>query len=251
MTTPHHHLLTRSDTEVLWFRRRSVVQAAGWWLASGGWTAARAQQRSNVVSVHGDVLHNGQPLQRDPLVVAGDRIETGPDSTVVFTVGNSAFQVRQNTRLSLEGDEPLAVKALRILAGGVASVWGPGRDRQVQMPTITAGIRGTGVYAEVFPEQDYRSYLCNCYGTIDLAAGTESLRSESTYHQAFWGEWASRNGRTLTPAGAINHTDEELEFLAGLVQQRTAWQISGHKGSKEGGSNASPSNAYGPPGTKD
>jgi hypothetical protein len=38
----------------------------------------------------------------------------------------------------------------------------------------------------------------------------------------------------LTSAKAINHTDEELEFLARLAGQRTAWQISGKKGKKDG-----------------
>ncbi len=38
----------------------------------------------------------------------------------------------------------------------------------------------------------------------------------------------------LTPAGAINHTDDEMEFLAGLMNQRTAWQIAGRKGNKDG-----------------
>jgi hypothetical protein len=38
----------------------------------------------------------------------------------------------------------------------------------------------------------------------------------------------------LTPAGAINHTDEELEVLARLLGQRTAWQIAGRKGVKDG-----------------
>jgi hypothetical protein len=32
----------------------------------------------------------------------------------------------------------------------------------------------------------------------------------------------------------INHTDEELEYLAALVNQRTAWQIAGRKGVKDG-----------------
>jgi len=54
------------------------------------------------------------------------------------------------------------------------------------------------------------------------------------YHQSFWAEPAPRNGRLLTPAGAINHTDEELEFLASLIGQRTAWQIAGRKGTKDG-----------------
>ena len=38
----------------------------------------------------------------------------------------------------------------------------------------------------------------------------------------------------LTPAGALNHTDEEIEMLARLVGQRTAWQIAGKKGIKDG-----------------
>jgi hypothetical protein len=43
-----------------------------------------------------------------------------------------------------------------------------------------------------------------------------------------------RNGHFLTPAGAINHTDEELEFLARLIGQQTAWEIAGKKGVKDG-----------------
>lgn len=62
---------------------------------------------------------------------------------------------------------------------------------------------------------------------------------------------APRNGRLLTPAGAINHTDDELEFVAGLVQQRTAWQIAGRTGAKDGNGALMPSRSYGPPGSRD
>ncbi|RYF49634.1 MAG: iron dicitrate transport regulator FecR, partial [Comamonadaceae bacterium] len=90
------------------------------------------------------------------------------------------------------------------------------------------------VYAEVFADQGNRGYFCNCYGTVDLTAGSESVVSEASYHQSFWVENTPRNGRLLTPAGAINHTDEEMEFLASLIGQRTAWQIAGRKGTKDG-----------------
>ncbi|MDP4073318.1 iron dicitrate transport regulator FecR [Acidovorax sp. A1169] len=229
-----HQLQGRTEDEVVWYQRRSLLQAAAAWTAAGGFTVAHAQQGRNVVEMRGDVRRNGQALAAGEGIAPGDRIETGPGSTVVFTVGKDAFMVRQNTRIALEGDTPMTVKVLRLLTGAVASVWGRGSERQVVMPTATAGIRGTGVYAEVFPEQDFRSYFCNCYGTVDIAAGGESVVSQASYHQAFWAEVAPRNGRMLTPAGAINHTDEELEFLARLVDQRTAWQIAGHKGSKDG-----------------
>jgi hypothetical protein len=121
-------------------------------------------------------------------------------------------------------------------AGGftAAEAWGRGSPRQIVTPTLTAGIRGTGVYTEIFADQDQRSYFCNCYGTVELAAGGERTVSRSDYHQSFWGEVAPKNGRLLTPANAINHTDEELELLAGLIGQRTAWQIAGRRGVKDG-----------------
>lgn len=242
MTHPHpHQLLGRTDTEVLWHRRRSLVQAAGLWVAAGGWAAAHAQSRSNIVDLRGDAMRNGQPLTAQDSIAVGDRIETGPGATVVFAVGNSAFLLRQNTRVAVDGDSPAIVKALRLLSGAVASVWGRGPDRQVILPTATAGIRGTGVYAEVFADQDNRGYFCNCYGTVDLSAGTDSTTSQSSYHQSFWAEPAPRDGRWLTPAGAINHTDEELEFLASLIGQRTAWQIAGRKGVKDGRGQMGPS----------
>ena len=235
---PTPQLLGRTEDELRWHRRRGLLQAAAAWATTGGWMAAQAQSRSNIVELRGDVLRNGQALTAHDSIATGDRIETGPGSTAVFAVGSSAFMLRQNTRVALEGDgkgeETTTVKVLRLLTGAVASVWGKGTDRQVALPTLTAGIRGTGVYAEVFPEQALRGYFCNCYGTVDLAAGSESLVSQSVYHQSFWAETAPRNGRLLTPAGAINHIDEELEFLASLIGQRTAWQIAGRKGTKDG-----------------
>lgn len=251
---PPTQLLGRTEDELVWHRRRSLLQAAALWVAGGGWTAAQAQSRSNIVELRGDVRRNGEALTPQHTITAGDRIETGPGATVVFAVGDGAFLVRQNSNVALEGDTPTAVKVLRLVSGAVASVWGKGADRKVILPTATAGIRGTGVYAEVFADQGNRGYFCNCYGIVDLATGGESVVSEASYHQSFWVENAPRNGRLLTPAGAINHTDEEMEFLASLIQQRTAWQIAGRKGTKDGtgqmgypaapgGSNASPAPA--------
>ena len=188
-----------------------------------------------MVEYVGDILVNGARLLSGQSVQTGDRIETGPRSNMVFVIGNSSFQVRQNSRLVAERGSTLnAVSVLRLLTGAVASVWGKGISRQIVTPTLTAGIRGTGVYTEVFPTQGNRGYFCNCYGTVDMANGADKLVSQSSYHQAFWGEVEPVNGRYLTAAKAINHTDEELEYLARLVNQQTAWQILGKKGIKDG-----------------
>jgi hypothetical protein len=242
-----HILQGRTEDEILWYQRRSFLNAAAAWTAMGGFGVAQAQQRSNIVELLGDALVNGSRLLPQTTIQTGDRIETGPGSSLIFVVGNASFQVRQNSRFTVERGATLnAVSVLRLLTGAVASVWGKGSNRQVVTPTLTAGIRGTGVYTEVRPNESFRSYFCNCYGTVDMAAGQERVRSTADYHQAFWAEATPVNGRTLRPAGAINHTDEELEALARLIGQRTNWQTMGKKGPKDGKGymDESPSNVH-------
>lgn len=228
-----HTLLGRTDSELLWFQRRSFLQAAAAWTAMGGADMALAQTRSNIIELWGAATVNGTRLRPEQAIQTGDQIATGPASSLIFVIGNSAFHVRQNTRLTVERGAALSfVSALRLVTGAVISVWGRGTHRQIITPTLTAGIRGTGVYTEIPDGQDGRTYFCNCYGTVELAAGSDQTLSQSTYHQAFWGEVEPKKGAWLTPATAINHSDDELEFLARLVNQRTAWQISGKKGQK-------------------
>jgi hypothetical protein len=228
-----HVLHGRSEDELLWFRRRGFLQAAAAWTAAGGWAAAHAQQRGNVVELQGDVLLNGQRLRPGQSVQTSDRLETGPDSQLLFVMGNAAFFVRQNSRLAMERGATLSsVSVLRLLAGGVVGAWSRGSHRQIVLPALTAGIRGTGTYAEVEPGG--RSYLCNCYGIVEISSGRERVTSSAQYHQSFWGEAEPVNGRLLTPAPAINHSDEEVEKLAALVNERTAWQVLGRKGARDG-----------------
>lgn len=230
-----HQLQGRTEQEILWFQRRDTLKAAAAWVAMGGLPAAMAQQRSNIVELRGDALLNGTRLQTGQTILTGDQIQTGPGSNLMFVIGNSAFQVRENSMMKVErGNSLNTVSLLRLLTGAVVSVWGKGSSRSIVLPTLTAGIRGTGVYAEVFADQGDRSYFCNCYGTVDMESNGEKTVSQSSYHQSFWGEVEPKNGHRLTPANAINHSDEELEFLAGLIDQRTSWQIAGRKGIKDG-----------------
>jgi len=230
-----HTLQGRTASELHWFRRRRFLQSAATWIGLGGIATAQAQGRGNVVELNGDAMLNGARLRPDQAIQPGDAISTGPGTRLTFVIGSDAFHVRQNSQLKLEPGSSVSVVGVpRLITGGVVSIWGKGAERKIVTGTLTAGIRGTGVYTEVLPEPDGRTYLCNCYGLIQLSVGTEQTESRSEYHQAFWAEPAPRNGRSLTPAPAINHTDEELEYLAQLVDQRTAWQVSGKKGAKDG-----------------
>lgn len=227
-----HTLAGRTANEVSWFQRREVMSAAAAWLATGGLATATAQQRSNVVQLSGDALLNNSRLRPGQAIQTGDQVQTGPGANLVFVMGNASFLVRQNTMMTVErGDTLNAVSLLRMVTGAVASVWSKGSNRSIITPTLTVGIRGTGVYTEVLPEQDNLSYFCNCYGTVELSSGGVKKTSQAEYHQAFWSQ---ADGVALSPAGAINHTDEELEFLAQLMGQRTTWQVLGRKGVKDG-----------------
>ena len=230
-----HTLQGRTESEVLWFQRRDFLKSAAAWSALGASGVASAAGATNVVQLAGDATINGMRMYREQTIQTGDQIVTGPGSTLTFVLGTSAFHVRQNSMMAVERGASLsAVSLLRLLTGAVVSVWGRGPYRQIVTPTITAGIRGTGVYTEVFANQGGRGYVCNCYGTVEMSAGNDKALSQAEYHQAFWGEIAPLGGRMLTPAKAINHTDEELEYLARLANQRTAWQILGRKGVKDG-----------------
>jgi hypothetical protein len=59
-----HTLQGRDEKEVLWFQRRSFLQAAAAWTAMGGFAAAHAQQRTNIVELQGDALLNGGACAR-------------------------------------------------------------------------------------------------------------------------------------------------------------------------------------------
>lgn len=77
------------------------VTWASLWAATGGWQSARGQSAndmpSRVVELRGDVLRNGARIGLQDAIAAGDRLETGPGSRAVLTVGDSAFLVCAKT----------------------------------------------------------------------------------------------------------------------------------------------------------
>lgn len=230
-----HLLRERSEREVTWYQRRSFLQAAASWSLLVNINPVMAQQARHIVELLGDVRINGQAPALDQVIQSDDLIETGPGSTLIFVIGGSAFHVRQNSRLVVTQNlSTQAVSALRLLTGAIVSVWGKGTTSQIRTPVMTAGIRGTGTYVEIPPDQEGRTYFCTCYGTVDLSSGTDNKLSVSEYHEAFWAEPSPQQGQYLTPAKLLNHTDEEIEYLAQLIGQLTAWQISGRKNTKDG-----------------
>jgi hypothetical protein len=182
------------------------------WAQFFGRRPQRLPAGQSVYEATGPVTVNGQPAGAATRVGAAATIVTGAGGQLIFVVGSDAFIMRQNSRLELAGNGAVA-DTLRLVTGALLSVFGRGAAKRVVTPTSTIGIRGTGLYVESEPE---RSYVCNCYGEILIAAADDANVTEritSRHHDA--PRYVSK-GR-IAPAPFINHTDVELALIEALV----------------------------------
>ncbi len=214
--------MSRRSNEAEDPRRAFLLKAlAAGVFAAGATSAAWAQffgrkpQRlppgQSVYEAIGAVTVNGQPATGATRIGATGRIETGNGAQLIFVVGFDAFLLRANSRLELAGDGVL-VNTMRLATGALLSVFGAGTKRIVTT-TSASGIRGTGIYVESEPE---RSYVCTCYGEVQISALDDANVSErivSRHHDA--PRYVTK-GR-IQPAPFINHTDVELALIEALV----------------------------------
>lgn len=174
-----------------------------------------------VHTVSGEVTVNGAPAAQGAQVRAGDSVVTGPNGDVVFVVGRDAFMVRPESRIELlrRGNSPL-LTGLRILSGRVLSVFSRGRRRTIFAETATIGIRGTAVYVEA---EAQRTYVCTCYGQVELASRDDPTAREmirTRHHDQPRYVMPSGAPQMLMGAPVINHTDAELILLESLVGRK-------------------------------
>ena len=221
----------KTDSSSLAQRRALLMSALGSGLLIGGlgWSElARAGlfgrrprklgPDESIFEMEGRVLVNGQPARRDRRILASDRIEVGPGGHIVYAVGDNAYMLRERSILEMDGKD-LITSGLRLISGAVLGVFGK-RQRSLPLTTraATIGIRGTALYTAVMPDM---SYVCTCYGQVDMqsTARPDATESVSTrYHDA--PRYILDNpggGPAILPAPVIDHTDMELITLEALV----------------------------------
>ncbi|HEY1077131.1 MAG TPA: hypothetical protein VGE51_10625 [Fontimonas sp.] len=223
-------------------RRREFLLralAAGWLVGETGWNStvlagvlgelpARLPPERSIFRLSGEVWVNGQPADRDTRIGAEDQVRTGRNSHVVAVVGTDAFILRGHSELQL-GAARNAKRFFRLVSGALLTVFGPRDDGvDLQAPTVTVGIRGTGVYAEA--EAD-RTYLCTCYGRTELRAAADPNASEivqAEHHDGRYIYARPVNGRLIEKAPFINHTDLELMMLEALVGREVPFALGDH-----------------------
>lgn len=198
------------------FLTTSLVLGAGLilpdWSFAGGFHQA----------IEGKIWVNGRLAHRKTRIYANSLIKTDTHDTS-FVIGNNAFKLRPNSEVKftpVSGQNRVAISTLRLITGGVLSVFGSGNKKLIT-PTATIGIRGTGVYMET---DEQGSYVCLCYGKVDLSANHQPntiIPLEATHHI---GQLVSANG-TIGNETMRNHTDDELVALEALVGRTVPFTV--------------------------
>lgn len=189
--------------------------------------AGRFPNAKGVVKLTGEAWINDRPAEVGKLVLPDDVIRTGPRSELIYVIEQDAYLVRERSEIRHNPPSSTAASALRVVTGAVLAVLGSGR-KDILLPTATAGIRGTGLYASLAEE---RPYFCLCYGTVDLVPLADpgaAMTVTTRYHDrpVYIGD--GRTSPLFTEAPVINHTDAELILAESLVGRRPPFVQTGY-----------------------
>jgi hypothetical protein len=179
----------------------------------------------SVYRVRGKAWVNGKRVHANTHIKPGDTVKTGKNSELIFVVGDHAMLLRSRSHLVIEPKEDsdigsLLISGLRLFAGKLLSV-SRNKGMRIETPSATIGIRGTGVYLEAGPE---RTYFCDCYGEVDVAANSDATSKEtviSKHHDKplyIYGQ--GQPGQCIHDASRLarpNHSDDELILAEALV----------------------------------
>ena len=163
------------------------------------------------VKSSGEVLVNGKKINKNQKIKFGDFIETKSKSKVVFNIGKSAFLANSNSKFSVKKDG--STQILNVIAGGALAVFEHGDGKhEVKTPNMTAGIRGTGVFAKV---KDGKTYFCTCYGETELVNNHNhyAKKLKATHHNMVW----VTKTKIKPVKEMLDHNDVELRELEAFV----------------------------------
>lgn len=189
----------------------------------------------SIYKLEGRVLVNGVQATLETQIGATDVVETGGDGSIVFVVGQDAMLMRNNSKLVLTpqmGKQTITqnvINNMRLLAGQLLTVFAK-RRHTIETPTVVIGVRGTGVYLETNPQE---TYLCTCYGIVDLTASTDKTSREtieSKHHdKPRYIAASGSKGNRIRSAPMKNHTDQELMLIEEIVGRTPPFVFPGNE----------------------
>jgi hypothetical protein len=196
-----------------WLKRIAAFGAAG---ASGiiSETLAKGDLPPGVARLEGSATVNGRDANVGTPVKLGDRIATARGSQAVIVVGSDAFLMRSQTIIEVGGSQG-TLSDLLVSAGKVLSVFSK-KPVAIKAATASIGIRGTGAYIEIHPDN---VYFCLCYGeALVEGPGMANAREVRTTHHESPLVLRDVGGiMNVEPGPFQNHSDAELVMLESLV----------------------------------
>jgi len=175
--------------------------------------AGDAPATPGINRLEGSVTVNGKTARVGTPVNMGDRVATGAQSQAVVVLKGDAFLLRPQTIIEVKGREGVLAE-LTIATGKVLSVFAK-KPVAVKAATASIGIRGTGAYFEVLPDE---VYFCLCYGEAVLEVSGQAARTVTTTHHEEPLLVTGIQSRAAIEKGPFrNHTDDELTMLEALV----------------------------------
>ncbi len=191
------------------------------WIVAGGAMGAsgivsRALAKGDIPpGVHkleGTIQVNGRDARVGTPVQVGDKVATGAKSEAVVVVGKDAFLLRSGTIIEFKGEQGILHDML-VATGSVLSVFSK-KPLAIKAASATIGIRGTGAYLEVLPEE---VYFCLCYGDAVIAGPQMADKLvHTTHHEEPLTIRMDGTIMTAKPGPFRNHTDAELVMLESL-----------------------------------
>jgi hypothetical protein len=175
--------------------------------------ARRRRRAPGLHKLDGTGTINGKEAKTGSPIALGDKVATGANSQAVVVVKGDAFLMRSNTIIEVGGSGGV-LSTVTIATGRVLSVFSK-KPVAVKAATATVGIRGTGAYIEVDPNE---VYFCLCYGEAVVSGpGMAEQTVKTTHHESPLLLTTSDGKMKSAPGGFRNHKDEELVMLEALV----------------------------------
>lgn len=205
-------------------QRRRLLGAT---LAAGGMLLLPSPSwAGDIRDLTGEVKVNGKEISKRSKIIPGDTIQTGNGARIAFVVGTDAYLLKENAYLQLEGGAGAKVaRALRLLTGGLLAVFGKSTTpRHLHTATVTAGIRGTGIYMQA---EAARTYFCTCYGAVEfeVAGSGERKLVMASHHKGGWINSAASGGTHFGGPVMVGHGDDDLVALESLVGRKPPFML--------------------------
>ena len=194
-----------------------------------GEAAGIAPARGVIEYVEGEVFLDSAAAQVGDVIENGSTIRTGDDGVCEIVIGaKNIIRVLEGTQavIDLDPQNP----TVNLQSGAAAAVLNTlqvlGRRRTLNFTTSStvAGVRGTALFIRV--EEGGSTYVCTCYGTLRLNAGsaTDALDVSSSHHAAYRFTRNDHGGMSVVRAGLLYHDDKAMEALADRIGVRIPWE---------------------------